>query len=529
MLMLFHSKHFGYLAIKDSVYIVNQNTMKVFSAAQIKALDLATIRQEPISSTDLMERAANVCFRWLYEIFFDTKKPVFIFCGMGNNGGDGLVISRLFLEKGYSVVTYLCPYSNTPSEDFSINLNRLRASNNVTIHYLKEGVPFPSIPPAALLIDAIFGSGLNRPVTGYWGKLIQHLNQLEEVIKVAIDLPSGLFADQTTSGIAFKADYTFSFEAPKLAFFPPENNPYVGKWVIGKIGLDEVTKAQMPVDYYYVSEEFLQGWIKPRNKYDHKGTFGHALLIAGSYGKIGAAVLAARACLRIGTGLLTTHLPNCGYSIMQTAVPEAMVQTDQAVAHVSQIELEKSYQSIGIGCGLGQAADTLIALEHLLDQIQQPIVLDADALNLIAHQPKLFQKIPPKSILTPHPKEFERLFGKTANHFDRLNLQRERAKSLQLIIVLKGAHTSIALPDGSCYFNSTGNPGMATAGSGDVLTGVITGLLAQGYSSEKSTLLGIYLHGLAGDFAAQALGQSFMLASDIIHQLGNAFRTLEEK
>lgn len=499
--------------------------MKILSAQQTRDLDTYTIKHEPISSIDLMERASKVFTDWFCEQFPTRHQLIHIFCGTGNNGGDGLAVARLLHERKYDLKVSICRFSEQGSKDFHQNLDRLGNYTDLEIDTLQQGDPFPVLAETAIVIDAIFGSGLNRPVRGYWADLFGHINQ-SEVTVAAIDIPSGIFADQSTAGATIKADHTLTFELPKLAFLFPENNQAVGNWTHRSIGLSSAYLQQVDTDNYFIDQEMVTALFRKREKYDHKGTFGHALLIAGSMGKVGAAILSARAALRSGLGLLTIHAPRCAYEILQISIPEAMVSIDRHRHFISEWPSLESYDTVGVGPGIGQGQMTQEAILQLIEQAEKPIVLDADGLNILAKNPDYFAKLPQHSILTPHPKEFERLFGETNNNFDRNQLQREMARKYGIIIVLKGAHTCIALPDGSCYFNCTGNPGMATGGSGDVLTGILTGLMAQQYSAQAAAILGVYIHGLAGDLAVKKLEHHSLIAGDLIKFLGKAFVTL---
>lgn len=495
--------------------------MKIFTAQQIRDLDAYTIENEPIASIDLMERASMTFVDW-FTSKFDSGRVVQVVCGIGNNGGDGFAIARLLYERGYSVRVYFCIIAKKCSLDCQTNKVRLEKIPAIQLIEINKDTPFPTVQEDQIIIDAIFGSGLNRPIEGFWGDLIDHINTTKS-LKIAVDIPSGLFAHEHSSGKIFKADWTFSFELPKLAFLFPENHKYVGNWAFDTIGLSESFIDNTQTADYYLDSQLIKGIYKKRGKYDHKGTFGHALLVVGSKGMVGAAILASKACLRSGVGLLTIHAPKGANDILQISIPEAIINLDTAHEVISKIGDLKKYSTLGIGCGIGTEAQTQIALEDVLERAEKPIVLDADALNIISQNHDLFHKIPEDSILTPHPKEFERLFGKTENDFERNKLQREKAVSLKSYIILKGAHTSIACPDGTCYFNSTGNPGMATAGSGDVLTGIITGLFAQGYNAFESAILGVYLHGMAGDIAAESFHYESLIAGDIINCIGKAF------
>ncbi len=498
--------------------------MKIFSASQTRTWDAYTIEHEPIASLDLMDRAAAVFVEWLITQFAQPHQKIWIICGTGNNGGDGLAAATWLHGLHYEVRVWVCDFSPKRSGDFEAQLIRL--PNHVDCTILKNG-DLPDHPDADhIVIDALFGSGLNRPLQGDFAKVVEWMNALPHKI-ISIDLPSGMVADAPTEGACVEADQTFSFQAPKLAFFLPENAQRLGDWSFASIGSHPDYAETTPTSYHYLTSGEASTLRRPRRKFDHKGTFGHALLVCGSRGKMGAAVLAARACLRAGTGLLTCRAPGCGLDVLQSSVPEAMCEIDPSESHWSCLSGgESTYSSIGIGCGIGQHEATAHALEALLKSTDKPVVLDADALNLLSKNPDWWAFLPKNSILTPHPKEFERLFGSTPNGFDRLALQQQKSRAHGIIIVLKGAHSSISCPDGSVWFNSTGNPGMATGGSGDVLTGVLTGLLAQGYAPEDAARLGVFLHGRAGDLAAAELGPESLVAEDLVAFLATAWQSL---
>lgn len=499
--------------------------MKIFSAEQIRQWDQYTIDHEPISSLALMERASTVFVEWWIEKY-PNPVPVVIFCGTGNNGGDGLAVARLLSARSYSVTVFFCRIGQ-PSQDCEANYQALITVPKVTFRELHVGDPFSLFNTDYLVIDALFGAGLNRPIRGYWAELIDHINESSLEIS-SIDIPSGLFLNQTSKhNKVIKAKHTLSFQAPKLALLLPENHLNAQNWSFRAIGLDSSFAETQTSDYHFLTKSDVKPWVRVRGKFDHKGTHGHALLVVGSYGKIGAALLAAKACLRSGVGLLSIHLPICGYSIMQAQVPEAMVQTDKDHNFWTNSINTATYKAIGVGCGIGQEEATKLALQNLISKTECPLVLDADALNLLSQDPNKLQLLPPNTIITPHPKEFQRLFGETADDFQRLGILKQRAVDLGIIIILKGAYTCITLPNGICYFNSTGNPGMATGGSGDVLTGILTGLLAQGYPPDKAALIGVFLHGLAGDLASAEVSEFSMLPSDLIAQIGKAFTKIQ--
>lgn len=495
--------------------------IKILSSGRIKELDAYTIEHEPIASIDLMERACQAFVQW-FTGRFDASKRVGIVCGTGNNGGDGLGVARLLSDWGYPVSIWIVR-GGQESADFIKNFKRLPP----------KVMQFEILPDAAqdtfktvdILVDAIFGSGLARPIEGTYEKVVNCMNSAGRKI-VSIDIPSGLFADQHTTGPTVCADYTVSFQLPKLGFLLPENERVVGQVEIVDIGLSKAFLKEVDSDHFMVDEKSAKRLLKERSKFSHKGNYGKALLISGSFGKMGACVLAARAAMRAGTGLLTVHVPAAGYSIIQSTVPEAMASVDGSHNVFSVVPDLLDYDSIGIGPGIGKHADTVKAMGELLESYQKPMVFDADALNILSENGELQEKVPAFSVLTPHPGEFRRLVGEWTDDFDKLSKGRSLAKRLNTVVVLKGAHSMIFDPGGKVYFNSTGNPGMATGGSGDVLTGILTGLLAQGYLPLEATLLGVFLHGLAGDKAASDLGKASMIASDIIEYLPQAFRRL---
>ncbi|GAB2777342.1 bifunctional ADP-dependent NAD(P)H-hydrate dehydratase/NAD(P)H-hydrate epimerase [Rhabdobacter roseus] len=492
--------------------------MKIFNVSQIRALDAHTIAHEPITSLDLMERAAKAFVCW-YCARFDHQQTVRIFCGKGNNGGDGLAIARLLHHKEYLVQVYVVDYTEQASDDFRANLERM--PQGAPLHFIKKQDELPAPAPGTILIDALLGSGLSRPVEGLLAAVIRAINQSEATV-LSVDIASGLYADQPNGpeDVIVQPDYTVTFQLPKLAFMLPQNNRFIGDWQVVDIGLSADFIEQESTPYYFTDAAVARALIRPRLKFSHKGTFGHALLIAGSYGKMGAALLAGSACLRSGVGLLTAHVPRCGYSIVQTYMPEAMTQVDPHEEIITALPALEPYSVVGMGPGLGKDPQTLRVLEALIAQAQVPLVLDADALNLLAENPALLQKLPQGTILTPHPKEFQRLAGDAAHDYERLALARRFARKYQVVLCLKGGHTAVVFPDGTVHFNATGNAGMATGGTGDVLTGVLTALLAQKYPAEQAAQLGVYQHGAAGDRAAEQRTQTALIASDVVENLG---------
>lgn len=497
--------------------------MKILTAPQIREADAYTIQHEPIASIDLMERASQAFCQW-FEGKFESSAPILVFCGMGNNGGDGLAISRILIGHGYEVMPFVIKNRDTGTADFEANLERLRSL--VEVKFISHVTDIPSIPIQAIAIDAILGSGLSREVKGIFAEVIKAIND-SMAIKVAVDIASGLFSDQSSSGTIMQPDFTLTFQMPKLAFMMPENADYIGELIITDIGLSQDFIDQVETPYHFVDRSMVAAMVNLRQKFAHKGSFGKVLLVSGSWGKVGATVLCAKACLRAGVGLLTVHVPACAYNILQTAVPEAMVETDARQKKISQVKNATLFDAIGVGPGLGTEDVTKEMLLSLLKKVKSPMVLDADALNILGKDKKMLKYIPHHSILTPHPKEFERLVGKFSNGFERLKLQQDLARMHQCIVLVKGAYTTICTPEGGVYFNSTGNPGMATGGSGDVLTGMLTSLLGQGYEPVQATILGVYLHGLAGDIAASKWSEEAMLPSDLIDHIGDAYKKIK--
>ncbi|MBL7703452.1 MAG: NAD(P)H-hydrate dehydratase [Ferruginibacter sp.] len=499
--------------------------MKIFSSQQIKKWDAFTIQNEPIASIDLMERAATACCKWLIGKNFGAFH-FRIFCGKGNNGGDGLAIARLLIEHKCLVTVYILEFGKLGTDDFQTNLARLHECSTA-IHFIQSPDFFPEINTEDIIVDALLGTGLNKPLDGITAALVDHINNAGTT-RISIDMPSGLYADKSSKGnTVVKAYHTLSFQNYKLAFLLPENEACCGIVHILHIGLHPAFEQDETAEFEWVDEQMIKSIYRPRSPFAHKGNYGHAALLCGSYGMMGAAVLSSLACLRSGAGKLTAYIPKCGYGILQTTVPEAMAFVAGEDHLLSAPGIEKM-NVIGIGPGIGMHMSHKKLIAEVFEKATAPLVIDADALNIISENKDLLKAIPRHSVLTPHPKEFERLFGKTKNDFERLQLAKQKSTQYEIYIVLKGHYSFISTPDGKGYFNSTGNAGMATAGSGDVLTGIITGLLAQGYSPLESVLLGVYLHGLAGDIAAVEYSQEALIATDIIKFSGEAFKNISQ-
>lgn len=504
--------------------------MKIFRSDQIREIDEFTIKNEPISSTGLMERAAMQLFSWIAGRYGRGEHFV-VFTGPGNNGGDGLALARMLSLNEYSVDVYYVNISEKKSADWETNFHRIENETNVKVVYLNSADQFPVITSDEIIIDGIFGSGLTRCVSGLAGEIIRKINSSDYKLIISIDIPSGLFGEDNkgnSSDNIIKANFTLSFQFPKLSFMFADNAPCLGEWYILPIGLHKNAILNTVTPYNYLVNENILALLKKRKKFDHKGNFGHGLLISGSIGKMGAAVLGAGAAMRTGIGLITCHVPSCGNIILQCSVPEAMISIDKSERYISSIPEPGVYNAVGIGPGLGTEPETMKAVYSLLTQCKKPVVIDADALNIISMNKDWLSLIPGGAILTPHVKEFERLTGKTWDCFTRLQKQQEFSEKYNCVVVLKGAHTSVSSPENIVQFNSTGNPGMATGGSGDVLTGIILSLLAQGYDSYNAAVLGVYLHGVAGDIAAGKSSYESIIASDIINSIGEGFNKIRE-
>lgn len=503
--------------------------MKIFTGAQIRELDKYTIENEPVKSIDLMERAARAITRAITERW-PQEVPVVVFAGPGNNGGDALAVARLLTEQNYQVQTYLFNITGKLSADCTENKRRLtdRKGRPLLTEVTQEFDP-PRLEAGMLVVDGLFGSGLNKPLAGGFASLVKYINASKAEV-VSIDVPSGLMTEDNTYNIRaniVRATLTLTLQNTKLSFLFHENQPFIGELKTLDIRLSQEGMAKTDAQYTIIEEQDIRPLLRPRDPFAHKGTMGNALLVAGSYGMAGAAILAARACLRSGVGKVTVHTPKRNVVPLQIAVPEAVLHTDREETAYSEPVATEDYQALGIGPGLGTTEQTAVALIAQLRRAQCPIVADADALNILSARRAWLQQLPQGIILTPHPKELDRMEGQSVDSYERLTKARLLAERLHGYVVLKGRHTAICMPDGHIAFNSTGNAGMATAGSGDVLTGIITGLLARGYAQREACLVGVYLHGLAGDLAAQELGQESLTANDLIVYLPKAFLRID--
>lgn len=503
--------------------------MKIFAAEEIKQLDQYTINHEPIKSINLMERAAQAVVQFVTGRW-DSKMPVVVFAGPGNNGGDALAVSRLLAEKNYSVKTYLFNTKNHLSEDNAENKRRLTEDpTGVEFHEIINEFQPPKLEDC-LIIDGLFGTGLTKTLTGGFSSLVKYINASKCEV-VSIDVPSGLMSEDNSLNVdanIIRATYTLTFQQKKLSFLFDEAQKFIGKLKILDIGLSKQGMQEIPSIYTMLEEQDIRSILKPRPDFAHKGSMGCALIVAGKYGMAGASVLATKACLKVGAGKVTALIPGKNNDIMQISVPEAILIHDKDEHIISDSIDSQMYNAVAIGPGIGVDESTAIAVISQIRRGNAPCILDADALNIIATHRAWLMQLPKGMILTPHPKELERLVGHTVGCFEALSKARELARTLQGYVILKGHYSALCTPDGKVTFNSTGNSGMATAGSGDVLTGILAGLVARGYSQEEACRIGMYIHGLAGDIAAEFVGKESLMASDIISCLPKAFQKLEK-
>lgn len=500
--------------------------MKIFTAEKIQKCDEFTIANEPVSSIQLMERAAESCAHWISENC-KIHKNFTVFCGNGNNGGDGLAIARSLYLKGFDVDVFVKDVKGNFSQDATVNYKKLKDFSGISIKEFKD-FQKEKLSEQNVCIDAIFGTGFSRKMEGEELRVVKELNSLSN-IKISIDIPSGLFADQNIEegSVVFHANYTLSFQFWKKSFLYPETGRYTGEIVILNIGLHAQYIKETTTNNFIIDEELIEKIFKPRNEYSHKGTFGKVVIVGGSYGKMGAAVLSVKAALKSGAGLVFALSPNCGYEILQISCPEAMF-LEGGENEIENIHVEENI-TLGIGPGLGTHEKTEKSFLNFLKDYRSPLVLDADALNIIAKNLFHLNLIPENSIITPHPKEFERLFGKTKDSFERTDLAVQKASELSIFIVLKDHHTQVICPNGNVFYNITGNSGLAKGGSGDILTGILTSLLAQGYSAENAAVLSVWLHGKSADFAAEKYSKESMQPTDVVNELESTFLYINKK
>jgi hydroxyethylthiazole kinase-like uncharacterized protein yjeF len=497
--------------------------MKILSARQIREIDAKTIHYEGISSLELMKRAAGAFYDWFIKKYTDKNSAILILSGVGNNGGDGLMVARLLHKAGYRVQACVVEYSENYSEDCAHNVRRVKAEN-VPFKRITKEKEIPNFSEYEILIDALFGTGLSREITGIAAEVIKKMNESGKTI-VSIDIPSGLFLDKKTT-FAVEADETVTFQIPKLALYLPDNYRFVGNVTIVNIGLSEKAIEEASTNRFLIEKKDIRELLKPLSKFAHKGTQGHALIIGGSLGKSGSVCLASKAALKTGCGLVTAYLPKCATPVIQTYIPEAMAIEDNNNAFITDIDYDINPHAIGIGVGMGKREETQQAFYRFLQRNPVPMVIDADGLNMLSLHPEWFDLLPPKTILTPHPKELSRLIGEWCDDYEKIDKATAFAQKHQLIVIIKGAY-SLIIDSENLYVNDSGTPALATAGSGDVLTGMIASLLAQGYEPVHAAKTGVYLHGLTANLTQQTIHPRSFVASDIIDNIGNAYFCIE--
>ena len=503
--------------------------MKIFTSKDISEIDRYTIAHEGVSSWELMERAASSIAKVIMERWL-PKQRIVIFAGPGNNGGDALAVARLIADQGYSSEVFLFNTKSSLSPDCLKNRNMLKDSENVIFTEVKQSFDFPDLSETDVVVDGLFGNGLKERLVGGYVSIIKNINESGAFV-ISIDIPSGLFGETnyyTILSNVIHANLTLSIQFPRLSFFYKENAQCIGEWRTIDIGLSRTAMHNTPSNYYLIDSVAVKEALKSRPTFGDKNDFGRIYIAAGSLGMVGASVICTKAALRTGVGVVTTHTPSCGYLPMQIAVPEAIVDTDDDNCHITKIEPHPKASAVAIGPGIGTEKETINALGTFLKRAKKPVILDADALNCIAKVSMLISDIPMNSILTPNEAEFDRLFGDSFSEEERVKKAVDVAFKKKIIIILKGHYTKVIRPDGKVYINTSGNSGMATAGSGDALTGIIAALIGQGYSPCAAATIGVHIHGLAGDLAKKRHSEFGVIASDIVDNIGKAFKLILE-
>lgn len=498
--------------------------MKILTSEQIREIDSKTIAYENISSLELMKRASKACFDWFTSRFTDKNLSISVFSGTGNNGGDGLVVARMLHKSGYNVRVFVVENSRNYSDDCSHNIRRARAENIYT-QKITSREEIPDLSDYDIIIDAIFGTGINREISGLPRQVIEQINQSGKTI-ISMDVPSGLSMSEKTP-FAVQATETVTMQIPKLALYLPDNEHFTGNVHIVDIGLSEKAITEAKTNCYFIRKAEIKSLLKPLSKFTHKGILGHSLIIGGSLGKMGSVCLASKAAMKTGCGLVTALVPKCGTTVLQSVFPEAMVIEDISETHITEIDFDLNPNAIGIGIGMSDLPETQDAFHRFLEKNKKPMVIDADGLNILSKNKEWLDILPPKTILTPHPKELSRLIGDWSEDYDKIKKTSEFAQKHNLIVVVKGAYSLIVDPE-NVHVNSSGTSALATAGSGDVLTGIIASLLAQGYEPLDATKIGVFIHGLTANLSAAKIHPRSFTASDIIENLGNAYAEIEK-
>lgn len=503
--------------------------MKLFTNDEIRAIERQTLQQEAITSMTLIEHVGEAAASEISARYRPTRRTV-VFAGPGNNGADALLTAHQLSQRGFKPVVYLFNIGGNALKPDCKKARDILATKSpeVELHIIVKTFDTPDLGPGDLVIDGLFGSGLREPLAGGFMSLVRYINESGAKV-VSLDVPSGMFAEWNHQGQErniVHATLTLAVQFPRIAFFFAENADIVGQWKLLDVGLNKEIAEKTKSNFHLIEDTEVKSLLRKRPAFCSKADFGSALLVAGRYGMAGAAVLAAMGALRAGTGKLTVYGPQCIMPIVQNSVPEALFESDDDKLRLTSVSVEHEYSSIGIGPGLGNAEVTVGAVEALLQRSRQPLVIDADALNCIAHRPSMLKIIPRFSVLTPHAAEFDRIFGEQKSEETRLIKALEVSRHYNIMILLKGHFSKLVRPDGKVYINSSGCAAMATAGSGDVLTGIITGLIAQGYKPEVSALIGAFIHGRAGEIAAAENGTYGTVASDIAKATGRAIEDI---
>ncbi len=535
--------------------------MKILRGEQIRRADEFTIMHEPISSIELMERAATSAYRKIRELLksLDGSFRIVVVCGPGNNGGDGLVIARKLHTDGYMPVVFLvstgklssdCKYQVDVFKKLSPYFVMIESSDALVFieDALKAKIPenaslfktlniesyhsFPFSCADVIVIDALFGTGLNKEPQSIFSEVIHLINRMKEInekIKViSIDIPSGLFCDDNSSnkGPVVMADYTLTFELPKMSFFLPSRAKFVGDFHIIPIGILPEAIEREDSNMFFITGEMVRKMLKKRKQWSHKKNYGHSLIIGGCYGKGGAIIMSAIGCVCSGSGLTSLLIPSYLVNAVYSVLPEVMIKPDKHDKLITDVPDLTEYTCIGIGPGLGTYEESVSVVKEVISRCKCPLVLDADALNILAMHKELINELPENSILTPHTGEFRRLFGTTATDEEELKKQVEFSVKHRIIIIHKRKYTVITHPDGRIYFNSSGNAALAKGGSGDLLTGMITGLISRGYTPGEASIIATYLHGFISDMFVQEGHEDSFLPAHTKSLISMAFKKL---
>ena len=504
--------------------------MKLLKADEMKAIDRRASSEFGIPSIILMENAGLRTLEVIEEILGETKnRMIVILAGKGNNGGDGLVIARHLINSGAVVETYLTGEVEELTQDSRINYEILLKMGARIFPLSSEkdlDLLMLSLMNADLIVDALYGIGFKGSLNQFDSRLVKMVNWCRAPV-VAVDIPSGVEADTgRVNGEAIKASHTVTFALPKIGLVLEPGKEYVGTLSVADISIPAVLLEDKTIKTNLISEAMLGALIKPRSANSHKGTYGHALLVGGSPGMVGAVMMSSQAALRTGAGLVTAAVPESLTAVVDSSLMEVMTaplgQTGQsAIALEALPAIENLLGTVSVcavGPGMSRYPEAGAIVRHILERSGVPLVIDADGLNALENDVTVLKDRQVPIVLTPHPGEMARLTGKTIEEIQshRLEIAQTFAEEWGVTLVLKGNKTIIANPSGEVYINISGNPGMATAGSGDVLTGIITGLIAQGLKPQDAAFAGVYLHGLAGDLAAQIKGEPGLIAGDLI-------------